>query len=116
MAGRLHASIQAISVVTVAELKRGAISAGWSAARATALETHLARYLILTFDAEIANAWARLRARCDQLERAKSDNDLWIAATAARYRIPLATLDRDHHDIPGLTLIREDGKEVSVPD
>lgn len=45
----------------------------------------------------------------------KEDNDLWIAATASRYGLALATLDRDHYDIPGLTVIREDGTEVSAP-
>ena len=112
----LQARALAVSVVTVAEIKRGAISARWGEERSKELDDHLRGYLVLTVDVEVADEWARLRARCDDLGRQKGDNDLWIAATAKRHDLPLATLDRDHHDIPGLNLIREDGSEISVPE
>lgn len=115
MARQLEAAVHAVSVVTVGELKKGAISARWGETRSRALDYHLRGYLILPIDAEVAEAWAQLRARCDELGRPKSDNDLWIAATAKRYDLPLATLDRDQHDIPSLKVIREDGTEITVP-
>lgn len=105
-----------MSVVTVAELKRGAIAAGFGERRTRELEDHLRLYVALSIDRDIAEEWARMRVRCDRLGRSKNDNDLWIAATAKRYALPLATLDRDQYDIPGLAVIQHDGTEVSVPE
>lgn len=116
MRQRLGRHVLAVSVVTVAELKRGAIAARWTERRTEELNEHLRRYVVLLVDGDVADEWARTRVRCDELGRQKSDNDLWIAATAKRYGLPLATLDSDHHDIPGLTVIRDDGSEVSVPE
>lgn len=103
-------------MITLGEMRFGAIRAAWGEIRRRALDDHLETYVALPVDSSVAELWAHLRARCFELGRPKDDNDLWIAATAERYEIPLATLDRDHHDIPGLTVIREDGSEVSVPE
>ena len=111
----LQTSLRSISVVTLGELKKGVISAGWGVGRTRALDEHLRGYAFLAIDAEVAATWARLYARCDELGRPKSENDLWIAATAHRHGLPLATLDNDQTDVPGLTVICEDGTEESVP-
>lgn len=116
MRQRLGTAGLAVSVVTVAEIKRGALAARWDERRTVELDDHLRGYVVLTVDAEIAKEWARVQVRCAELGRQKGDNDLWVAATAKRYSLPLATLDRDHYDIPGLTVIREDGSEVTVPE
>jgi tRNA(fMet)-specific endonuclease VapC len=108
--------VRAISVVTLGEMRFGAIRAAWGEPRSRALEEHLSTYLVLVIDGSVAEVWARLRARSFELGRPKGDHDMWIAATAKRYGLPLATLDRDQYDIPGLTVIREDGSEVSVPE
>ncbi len=105
-----------MSVVTVAELKRGALAASFGPRRTRELEDHLRLYVALSIDRDIAEEWARMRVRCDTLGRSKNDNDLWIAATAKRYGLPLASLDRDQYDIPGLAVIQHDGTEVSVPE
>lgn len=114
MRQRLEMGGLAVSVVTVAELKRGALAARWGDRRTVELAEHVRGYAVLAVDAEIAEEWARVRVRCDELGRQKGDNDLWVAATAKRYGLPLATLDRDQYDIPGVTVIREDGSAVSV--
>lgn len=114
MRPRLGTSSLAVSVVTVAELKRGALAARWGDRRTSELDAHLRAYVVLPIDHAIAEEWARIRVRCDELGRQKGDNDLWVAATAKRYGLTLATLDRDHYDVPGLTVIREDGSEVNV--
>jgi predicted nucleic acid-binding protein len=116
MRQRLEMGGLAVSVVTVAEIKRGALAARWGELRSAELAEHLRGYLVVGVDAGIAEEWARVRVRCDELGRRKGDNDLWVAATAKRYGWPLATLDRDQHDVPGVTVIREDGSEVSVPE
>lgn len=116
MRPQLGARLLGMSVVSVAEIKRGAIAARWSDPRIQELEDQLRKYIVLPVDDGIAEEWARTRARCDRLGRRKSDNDLWVAVTAKRYGLPLATLDHDQYDIPGLTVIREDGSEIRVPE
>jgi predicted nucleic acid-binding protein len=116
MRARLASEVVAVSVVTIAELRRGAIAARWSEQRMATLDERLREYVVLSIDRDVAEAWALMRVRCDRLGRRKSENDLWVAAIAGRYRVPLATLDRDHLDIPGLRVIGEDGAEVSVPE
>ncbi|MGH2377083.1 MAG: PIN domain-containing protein [Candidatus Limnocylindria bacterium] len=109
-------AVRAVSVITVGEVRFGQIRARWGQERRRALDDHLRTYVALAIDESVADVWARLRQRCLELGRAKRDNDLWIAATAKRYGLPLATLDRDHHDIPGITVIRDDGSEVTTPE
>jgi tRNA(fMet)-specific endonuclease VapC len=60
---------------------------------------------ILPVDAEVAVAYARatreLRARGALI----GGNDLWIAATALRYELPLVTADLEHFQrVPGLAV------------
>ena len=111
---RLGISIRAISAVTVGEMRTGALKARWGEPRVHALDDHLGHYVILSIDRSVAEHWARLRVRCLELGRPKGENDLWIAATARRHGIPLATLDVGQQDIPGLTVIGADGTEVTI--
>lgn len=97
-------------------MRTGAIRARWGARRLTALDEHLHGYLILPIDVPVADEWARLSARCLDRGLVKQDNDLWIAATAGRHDLALATLDRGQQDIPGLRVIGEDGIELAVPE
>jgi predicted nucleic acid-binding protein len=114
MRARLVGSVRAISVVTVGEVRSAARQAGWGDARTLALDAHLAEYLLIPIDSAVANEWAVLRSRCVELDRAAGDNDLWIAATARRLGIPLATLDRRQGAMPGLTVVLEDGSETTL--
>ena len=116
MRPQLEAYVLGVSVVTVAELKRGAILKHWGDRRTEELEEHIRRYIVVAIDREVAEEWARTRVRSDELGRRKSDNDLWIAATAKRLGLALATLDRDQTDIPGLRILGEDGVERTVPE
>jgi hypothetical protein len=102
--------------VTVAELKRGAISANWGEQRMAVLDERLQEYVVLSIDRDVAEAWALMRVKCDRLGRPKSENDLWVAATARRHGLALATLDHDQYDMPGLKVIKGDGTEITVPE
>ena len=65
-------------------------------------------YVVLFPDLEMCDIWARITADCYRRGRTRQDNDLWIAATALRYDLPLVTHNRrDFEDIPGLTIISE---------
>lgn len=102
--------------MTLAELRKGVIAARWGELKLTELAELLHDFALIPVDEGTAEAWAQLSVRCDRLGRRKSENDLWIAATAKQYGLPLASLDKGHYDTPGLTVIREDGSEIVVPD
>jgi predicted nucleic acid-binding protein len=95
----------AISVVTLAEVRAGYLSAGWNSLRIRSAERKLANYLPLLIDDPHVNEWARLSSSARATGVALSDNDLWIAATASVRASVLVTCDRDHlriaADLPG---------------
>ena len=86
-----------LSVVTVAELRRGAerLSPG---RRRRAIEEWLARDVLLRFenrllplDVAIAEAWGTVTARCESLGRPIAAMDAFIAACAAHHALTLVT-------------------------
>jgi predicted nucleic acid-binding protein len=93
---RIRASLLAISVVTIAELRAGYLGAGWGSRRIAKTERQLADFLPLLIDDPHLNAWSRLWAAARARGVAVGDNDLWIAATAAVRGQTLVTCDRDH--------------------
>lgn len=97
-----------VSVVTIAELRLGVLSAKTLEIRAKRLATlRLAESLEpLPIDSLVADAWAILVARLREAGKKTYDNDSWIAATAIARRIPVATQDSDYDEMPGLKIIR----------
>lgn len=79
-----------ISFVTVGEILRGGVRAGWSDAKAGEWERRLRVYTVIPGSIVVARAYARIGAR---FYRQVADNDLWIAATALAYALPIATAD-----------------------
>lgn len=101
-----------ISFATVAELYKGTTKQGWGAAKIAQLETHLERTLVVPFDIELSRTCGRLLARCEQRGLTMEEFDAWIAATALRHDIPLATNNRKHFEgIPNLVLVAGDDRE-----
>lgn len=96
-------------------MRYGAMRARWGARRLTGLEDHLRSYLVIAIDSDVAEWWARLRVACEERGQVAGENDLWIAAIAARHDIPVVTLDRDFERIPGITVVRADGTEIANP-
>ncbi len=89
----LEGSVPAASFVTIGELLRGALNAGWSDRRTRSMLAEVARaYLILAYDLSVAEEWARLMHACRH--QTPGINDAWIAATAAAYDCPV--LSNDH--------------------
>jgi len=97
-----------VSVVTIAELRLGVLSAQTLDVRAKRLATlRLAESLDpLPIDETVADAWATLVARLREAGKKAFRNDSWIAATAIAGRLPLATQDSDYDEMPGLRVIK----------
>ncbi len=95
----------AISVVTVAELKAGVLAAADTATRAQRMATvDLAGSLpCLPIDEYVADAWAALRVGVAEAGRRVNVNDLWIAATAIRHGLAVATQDGDFDALAQIT-------------
>ena len=79
-----------ISFVTVGEILRGGIRAGWSETKLGEWERTLRAYTVIPGSIVVARAYGRIAAR---YYRQVADNDLWIAATALAYDLGLATAD-----------------------
>lgn len=83
-----------LSFITIAELRMGAISAGWGNRRRLLLEQFIERFELVYADNDLCTVWARIRADARAAGRALSPQDAWIAATALALDSPLATNNR----------------------
>lgn len=94
----------AISVVTRAELRVGALAAADIASRDLRIATFEAsgRFPVLPIDEEVARAWSQMRAYLAASARRIDVNDMWIAATAAAYEMPVLTQDGDFDSLSGV--------------
>jgi tRNA(fMet)-specific endonuclease VapC len=95
-----------VAFMTVAELKRWAIERNWSAKRREELEQVLKHYVVLPYDADMAEAWAQAAVACKRTGREIACGDCWIAAAALRHGIPLLTHNGKHfRTVPGLNIV-----------
>lgn len=61
---------------------------------------------LLPVDEEVARAYGAITRKLRSTGRLAGANDLWIAATALRFELPLLTADTDHfRRIEGLKLV-----------
>lgn len=101
----------AVSVITIAELHAGVLSAADTATRARRLATLDALSVIdpLPVTAEAARHWATMRVRLAEQGRSVKINDLWIAAVAVANGMDVITQDGDFDAIEkvgGPTIVR----------
>jgi tRNA(fMet)-specific endonuclease VapC len=100
-----------LSFATIAELYKGARKRGWSDTRIEDMEVDLHRYLVIEYDALLARTCGELLAERESAGWRMEEFDAWIAATALRHAIPLATNNRRHFSgIPRLELIQPAGQ------
>lgn len=102
----LRGSEWILSFMTVAEIRMGAISAGWGIRRRTLLEQFIERFGVVYADDNLCTCWATLRAEARAAGRSLSPQDAWIAATALGLDAPLASNNRrDFEHIQKLRLL-----------
>ncbi len=91
---------------TVAELRLWVLVRRWGQSRRAALESFLTQFIVLPYDAMMAQTWAEITAHRRHLGRPIDCGDAWIGDCALRHNSPLVTHNSKHYlDIPGLTLI-----------
>jgi tRNA(fMet)-specific endonuclease VapC len=94
---------------TVAELRFGAIRAGWGDLRRRRLERSIATLTVVQPDDRLITTWAQLRSDCQRIGHALGDKvhdgDRWIAATALRLQCRLVSHDGVFAQTPGLDLV-----------
>jgi tRNA(fMet)-specific endonuclease VapC len=100
----------ALAFITVAELFKWTVKRGWGANKVEQLEAALHRYVVIPYDRDLAWAWARVVAACEDAGRPIAPSDAWIAAAALRYDVPLLTNNVKHYEAAesfcGLQLLR----------
>lgn len=99
-----------LAAVTVAELRYGALVAGWGDQRRQRLEHSIAAATVVPVSDALLSTAAELRHACRQVGHALHEpvhaNDLWIAASGVHIDAPLLTADAVFVDVPGLSLHR----------
>ncbi len=99
----------AVSVVTAAELELGVLRAKDTDTRARRLATLAqvrAAYPLLPIDAETASCFARIAAAELEAGRRIRRHDAWIAATALRHDVAVATQDADFSAFTSVDVIQ----------
>jgi len=98
-----------LQLVTAAELELGVLCANDTDTRARRLATLAqvrATYPLLPLDAETASCFARIAAGELEAGRRIRRHDAWIAATALRHGVAVATQDADVPTFAAVTVLR----------
>lgn len=91
---------------TVAELKMGSVHGKWAVQRVAQLERALRRYVVLPYDAAMADHWAKITAHRRIIGKPIACGDAWIASAALRHDLSLITHNGAHFEsIPGLRVV-----------
>jgi len=95
-----------LSFMSIAEMRMGAIAAGWGIRRRDLLEQFIRGFGVVYANDISCTCWAALRSRARATGRMLSPQDAWIAATALGLDAPLATNNRkDFEHLKGLRLL-----------
>jgi predicted nucleic acid-binding protein len=96
---------------TVAEARYGALVAGWGPRRVRELAHSISEVAVLEVDGATTETAAQLRNECrligHALHQRLHNADLWIAAAAIRWGLPLVAHDAVFVGCPGLDLRTE---------
>lgn len=97
----------ALSFQSVAELWGWAEKNNWGESARSGLDNFVRRFLVIPYDYELAQAWARVMEASKREGRRFEAGDCWIAATAVHRCLPLLSHDKDFtgRSIAGLNVI-----------
>lgn len=99
----------AMSFATAAELRYGALRAGWGEKRRLRLAYELGRAAVAWPGPQLVEVYAELRSWCMSaghgLGHREHEADRWVAATALYLEIPLVAHDAIFRDVTGLELL-----------
>jgi tRNA(fMet)-specific endonuclease VapC len=102
----LRGSQLILSFMSIAEMRMGAISAGWGVRRRTLHDQFITGFGVVYADDTLCTSWGTLRANARVAGRSLSPQDAWIAATALGLDAPPATNNKgDFEHIQKLRLI-----------
>jgi tRNA(fMet)-specific endonuclease VapC len=90
----LRGSELIFSFMSIAEVRMGAIAAGWGVRWRTLLEQFIGGFGVVYADDALCTSWATLRAGARAAGRSLSPQDAWVAATALGLDAALATNNR----------------------
>lgn len=97
----------ALSFQSVAELWGWAEANRWGEKARQGLDGFVRRFLVIPYDYELAQVWARVMEESKKEGRRFEAGDCWIAATAVHRSVPLLSHDEDFagRSIGGLNVV-----------
>lgn len=95
-----------LSAIVLGELYDGAYASRQAARELTDLATLIAGSAVLPCDAGTAAVYGQIRLTLRRAGTLIPDNDIWIAASALQYGVPVITRDGHFGSVPGLLVER----------
>jgi tRNA(fMet)-specific endonuclease VapC len=93
-----------VSSTVLGELYYGAHKSSHAPANLSRIEQFAAAVQVLSCDEVTAQHYGQIKDRLRIKGRPTPENDIWIAAIAQQYRLPLATRDEHFREVDGLAL------------
>lgn len=93
-----------ISIISIGELYVGVYRSSSLAGEAQKIDRLLTFATVLSCDTTTAKWYAQVKYSLSQKGRPIPENDIWIAATALQYGLPLVSNDAHFTEVSGLNL------------
>ena len=100
-------SVQAVvPVIVLGELYHGAHRAALTSREMANIQALIANSIALDIDHQTAQQYGAIKYQLQRQGTPIPENDIWIAASALRHHVPLATRDGHFDNVLGLTIER----------
>jgi len=94
-----------VPVIAIGELLYGAKKSTKIEQNTRMVKDLMGDFAIIPIDAEIAEIYGEIKTDLVKSGNKLPENDIWIAATAKKYGLVLATFDNHFHHVDGLDTI-----------
>lgn len=91
----------AISFASIGELRAGAIKNNWGTRRLADQERFFRSYTVIRPDSRVVERYAELHARLHNQLKMGGVNDMWVAACALTYGMPIVTNNLSDYGLIG---------------